>query len=123
MACFGGRPDLAGEILLAVGDDYEQQGNLGRAVIAYREAASKGGQMAEVVVSAAGKAEKILCDNNRQREAANMYEQLLNGVKKPDVSQAFASQSLYHRLIKRLANLYRRMGMDKKAKAALARLR
>ncbi len=111
MRCFGQRPDLAGEILLAVGDELAAQDEPahGGAMAAYAEAATKGIKVPEVVLDATAKAEKLLCDANRHDQAAAMYEQLIRQVQ-PSRNNAFTGQSVHYQLSVRLLRLYEQMG-------------
>jgi hypothetical protein len=111
---YGKRPDLAGEILVAVGDEFLAQGDSGKAVEAYGKAARKAAHVPDVALAATKKAEDLLCKAGREESAVQLYLQLLGGVRRHRSVQ-FREETMHYRLSMRLAGLYRRMGKNAQA--------
>jgi hypothetical protein len=111
---YGKRPDLAGGILLAIGDEYLAQGNAAKALETYSEGARKASRVPNVALAATKKAEDLLCRAGREQAAVQLYQQLLAGVKRHRTVQ-FREETMHYRLSMRLAALYRRMGRNAQA--------
>jgi len=110
LGIYGSRPDLYGRILIAIGDDYAKEGLADKALRAYEQAAARCVQVAEVVLTASGRAEKLLRDAGRTRLAINMYKRLFAKARRPKT--AFREQTAYYQLGRRLARLLREAGQD-----------
>jgi tetratricopeptide (TPR) repeat protein len=106
----GKRPDLYGRVLIAVGDDYRGQGRKDAALQAYRQAATKCAQVAEIVVQAAQRAEDVYNEAKRPDLAIELYRQLFNSVKKDDGAGIFRNQTSHYQLGQRLAALLKAAG-------------
>ena len=110
LGIYGSRPDLYGRILIAIGDDYAKEGLADKALRAYEQAAARCVQVAEVVLTASGRAEKLLRDAGRTRLAINMYKRLFAKARR--LKTAFREQTAYYQLGRRLARLLREAGQD-----------
>ncbi|MFW6133103.1 MAG: transglutaminase domain-containing protein [Planctomycetota bacterium] len=122
MRCFGRRPDLAGRILLATGDQWLRAEDRAKALQAYGQAARKGRNVADVVLTSAAKAEELLAGDGRDKQVVAMYHQLLRLVPRPQDS-AFAKYTVYYKLTERLAEIYQRLGHVEQAERLLERLK
>ena len=105
LGVYGRRPDLQGRILIAVGDDFLNQGNKPKALAAFEQAATKCAKLASVVLVAAERAEKMLLEANRRDMAIAMYERLFQMSRSSRSDSAFRQDTAYYRLGMRLAGL------------------
>jgi len=113
------RPDLHGRILIAMGDDFRQQGRKPEALQTYRTAATISVQVAEVVVKAAQRAEGMLNDSNRPDMAIEMYQQLFDKVRKDDQAGIFKTQTSHYQIGQRLAELLKSAGQADAARKVM----
>ena len=121
MRRYGSRPDLAGEILIAMGNDYAAQRQDDLALTAYLQAADKGIKVPEVVLAATDQATKLLLDANKASKAEAMYHSLLGRIR-PEGDRMFFDETVYYQLNVRLAGLYRRMGKHSTAARIMSKL-
>jgi len=119
---YGKRPDLRGRLPIALGDDLRRRGQKDRALETYQEAANQGVRLAEVVVSAAGRAEKILLETDRRDLAIRMYRRLFARTERLRIADAFRSQTSHYQLGSRLAELLTAAGRKDDARRVLSRL-
>ncbi|MGB2824431.1 MAG: hypothetical protein WBF17_25880, partial [Phycisphaerae bacterium] len=119
---YGKRPDLRGRLLIALGDDLNSRGLTDRALETYKDAARQGVQLAEIVVGAARKAERILLDTDRRNLAIQMYRELFARTQRQEIADTFRSQTSHHQLGSRLAELLIADGRKDEAKRILSRL-
>ena len=110
---YGDRPDLYSRILIALGDDYADQGKKELALRAYEQAALRCVDFAPVVLAASERAEQLLLDAKRRDLAIQMYKKLFSRAKKSRT--AFQTQTAHYQLGKRLAGLLREAGQDRAA--------
>ena len=108
------RPDLQGEILIALGKDYQSMGKKKNALKAYNTAAMRCANLAQIVMKAAGSAEQIFLDANQPKLAIKMYTKLFRAAKKSDKIAAI-EQTAHYQLGTRLAELLRNNGDTKTA--------
>ncbi len=99
------RPDLAGRILLAAGDDSLQQGDKAQALRAYQAAAERTIALADVMLQASRRAEELYLDAGRPDLAIRMYQALLQRTRRRRVADVFQSQTSHSILQQRLAEL------------------
>ena len=116
---YGSRPDLQAKLMIAAGDDLLAQGKTKEALSAYEHAASRGRQLAEVLLLAAGKAEKLLRGADRLDDAIRMYAGLFQRSRAQRVSPQFAASTARYRLGLRLAKLLKEAGQDHQAQQVL----
>ncbi|MDY7011865.1 MAG: hypothetical protein SVV80_14125 [Planctomycetota bacterium] len=103
---YGKRPDLQGWILIALGEDYQQQGNKKKALRTYEQAAVRCANLTEIVLEASGRAESMFIEVKRRDLAINMYGRLFAEAKKvKKVHSSFRQQTAHYQLGKRLAQL------------------
>jgi tetratricopeptide (TPR) repeat protein len=117
---YGGRPDLAGRVLTALGDDYRRQDRKDKALLAYEQAAIRAIRIAEVVLEASRRAESLLVDARRRDMAINMYKKLFSKAEKE--TTAFRDQTAHYQLGMRLAQLLRDDGQEAAARRVLEKL-
>lgn len=110
---YGNRPDLYSWILIALGDDYAEQGKKAHALRAYEQAALRCVDFAAVVLVASERAERLLLDAKRRDLAIQMYKKLFGRAKRP--KSAFRAQTAHYQLGKRLAVLLREAGQERAA--------
>jgi len=122
LRCFGKRPDLAGEILIAMGNEYAALRHGDLAVKTYMQAADKAIKVPEVVLAATDQACKVLLAMGKAPQAESMYKGLISRVK-PDGDPMFFTQTVYYQLNVRLAELYRKMGKHSNAARIMSRLK
>ena len=120
LGIYGRRPDLYGQILIAVGDDYFKQDRKAKALRAYEGAAMRCVDLAGVVLVASARAESLLRDARQQKMAINMYKKLFSKAKKR--KSAFSTQTAHYQLGKRLAGLLKDAGRNAEAKRVEDRL-
>jgi len=113
---YGKRPDLQGRILIALGQDYETQGQKSKALKAYETAATQCVSVAEIVVRAAEAAERLLMLAERPDLAIRMYEKLFDRAQKQKSAAVFSRQTARYKLGQRLASLLADAGKEKAAK-------
>jgi len=113
------RPDLAGQILIALGDDYKAQDKQKEALAAYEQAAMQAADLAEVVTLAAGKAESLLVSAGRRDLAIQMYLKLYRRARPEKIAPQFAGQTAHYKLGKRLAELLTLEGKTAQAEQIL----
>ena len=121
LRCFGSRPDLAGEILIAMGNEYAAQRRDEMALRTYLRAADKGIKVPEVVLAATDRATELLLDTNNGSRAEAMYVTLLGRIR-PQGDRMFFDETVYYQLNVRLAGLYRKMGKHRSAASIMSRL-
>ena len=117
---FGKRPDLYGRVLIAMGDDYREQGKKELALQTYQQATVKCVHVAELVVKAAERAEEMFNDANRRDLAIDMYQRLFGKVQKDDMAGIFRNQTSHYQLGRRLADLLKAAGRPDAAKKVLS---
>ncbi len=110
---YGPRLDLAGRILIALGDDYRKQRKAAAAVQAYQQAAFGCGGAADIVMAASVQAEDLLVAGGRRDQAIQMYSKLLGRAKK--IRTHLKELTLHYQLGQRLARLLRQAGQVKAA--------
>jgi len=118
---YGSHPDLAGQILIATGNEYAHQGRDDLALKAYIQAADKAVKVPEVVLAATDRAAKLLVDSNQASRAVAMYQSLIGRIK-PSGDPLFFHETVYYQLHARLAGLYRQMGRHSSAARIMSRL-
>jgi tetratricopeptide (TPR) repeat protein len=117
---FAKRPDLHGRILIAMADDYREQGKKELALQTYQQATVKCVHVAELVVKAAERAEEMFNDANRRDLAIDMYQHLFGKVQKDDMAGIFRNQTSHYQLGRRLADLLKAAGRPDAAKKVLS---
>ena len=120
MAVYSRRGDLQGRVLVAIGDDYRDQGKKSSAMKAYDTAAGLCSNLAAVVILAARRAEDLYVDAGKTDSAIKMYARLLNRAVK--VKTAFPSQTARYQLGMRLAELLERSGNSASARRIRAQI-
>ena len=115
------RPDLQGRILIAIGDDYAEQGKRSEAIATYGDAALRGIHAAQIVLSASGRAEKLLVEDDKRKTAINMYEKLFEKAR-GGTDTALRRQSVRFQIGTRLAKLYMAEGDTQAADRILAKI-
>lgn len=73
---YGKRQDLRGKILMALGNDYLQEGNENKAALVFATAAEQCGDVGKIVLDASQKAEMLFLRHKRSDLAINMYRKL-----------------------------------------------
>jgi len=121
LRCFGKRPDLAGEILIAMGNEYAAQRRDDEALKAYLQAADKAIKVPEVVLAATDRAATLLVEGGKASRAESMYKSLLSRIP-PSGDKMFFDQTVYYQMSVRLAELYRTMGKHSSAARIMSRL-
>jgi hypothetical protein len=116
LGIYGGRQDLQGEILIALGDLYKEQNNKDKAVSTYADTAARCVDLAQIVVPAAARAEAILLENNQRDPAIRLYSQLFSKTRKSQAAEMFRQQSAHYQLGDRLAKLLESAGQPDAAK-------
>ncbi len=116
---YSSRPDLQAKLMIAAGDDLLAQGKTKEALSAYEHAAARGRQLAEVLLLAAGKAEKLLRDADRLDDAIRMYARLFQQSRTQRIAPQFAASTARYRLGLRLAQLLKEAGQDQQAQQVL----
>lgn len=100
------RQDLRGWLLIALGDDYQRQGQKKKALRAYEQAAVRCADLTEIVLEASGRAESMFIEVKRRDLAIKMYGRLMAKAKKvKKVRSSFRQQTAHYQLGKRLAQL------------------
>ena len=116
MSVYGARRDLKGRIMIACGDDYAAQEKPASAMKFYETAALRNIDLANIVIAAAGKAEKLLTDAGHAKAAIALYAKLFKAAKRPrKASSRFAGQTSYYILGDRLATMLEASGQVKDA--------
>ena len=110
LAVYGRRPDLKGKILLAMGDDVRERGQVTRAIKVYQTAAMQCVIVPDVVLPAASKAEELLVANNRKSEAMRMYQALFAKTSRSDAASEIRRETSNYKLGAHLAKLLRQAG-------------
>ena len=124
LGVYASRPDLQGRIMIACGDDYARQSKPAKALKFYETAAMRNVELADIVTSAAGKAEKLLVDAGHAKPAIAMYTKLFKAAKRPRRSSSvFAGQTSYYILGSRLAGLLETAGQAKDAQKIRAMIK
>lgn len=119
---YGGRVDLQGRILIALGDLYREQNNKDKAASTYADAAARCIDCPDVAVTAASKAEAILVESGKRDAAIRMYSQLYGKTKKSKAADMFRGQTTHNQLGNRLADLLSDAGQAEAAKKLRAEL-
>lgn len=120
LGVYGGRPDLTGRILTALGDDYRDRDKKRKALTAYEQAAVRSVKVPEVVLMASARAEAMLVEARRRDVAIKMYQKLFSKAKKEKT--AFRTQTAHYQLGMRLVQLFRDAGEHSAARRVLAKL-
>jgi len=120
LGVYAARADLCGKILIALGDDFREQGKTDKALKEYERAALRCVDLAEVVLKASGRMEALLVDGGRRDMAIRMYTTLFRRARKR--SGSFRYQTSHYQLGKRLAQLLRDAGDKVSAKRVDAQL-
>jgi len=120
LAVYSRRPDLQGRVLIAVGDDYRDQGKKNSAMKAYDMAARRCSNLAAVVVLAARRAEDLYVEAGKTDLAIKMYAGLLSRAKK--TKTAFTAQTAHYQLGMRLAELLEQSGKPAAARRIRAQI-
>jgi tetratricopeptide (TPR) repeat protein len=97
------RPDLQGQILLAMGNDYLQQGKKEKAATSFNEAADKCIEVPDIVMAAADKLEKMFIDANHKERVIGLYADLYKKAPKVKVDLSIRMYASFYRLGKKLA--------------------
>ena len=119
---YGRRPDLAGNILIAMGNTYAAAHDDEMALKTYIRAADKGAKVPEVVLAATDQAARLLVETGKASQAEAMYEKLLGRIR-PEGDAMFFDETVYYQLNVRLAGLYRKMGKHSSAARIMSRLK
>lgn len=119
---YGKRPDLAGEILIAMGDEYAAQRRDDLALRMYRRAADKALKVPEVVLAATDHAARLMVDMGKASRAEAMYRSLISRIK-PRGDPMFFHETVYYQLNVRLAGLLRQTGKHSAAAHIMSRLK
>jgi hypothetical protein len=99
------RPDLQGQLLIALAGDLARQGKGDQALKVFQQLLTgKTSEVTEVFVLAARHAEELLVAQNQRDAAINMYARLFAQTVKPHIDGGYA-QSAYYLLGTRLAEL------------------
>lgn len=122
MTVYGRRPDLRGRLRIALGDDFQTEGRTDEALAAYRGAAGQNVHLAEVVVQAAGRAERLLVQAGRRDEAIGMYRELFAKTRREKLAPIFRAQTSHYQLGNRLAALLKASGEAAAARRVLAQI-
>ncbi|MFB3893424.1 MAG: tetratricopeptide repeat protein [Phycisphaerae bacterium] len=110
------RPDLQGQFMIALGDDYAKAGKKDQAFQAYQKVITgKTREITEVYLLAVTHTEELLVAANKRDDAIRMYSQLFDQARKPRVDGGYP-QSAYYRLGKRLAELLTEANQPEAAK-------
>ncbi len=120
LAVYGRRPDLQGRVLIAIGDDYRDQGDKNNAMKSYDMSARLCSNLAGVVVMAARRAEGLYIDAGKTGSAIKMYARLMNRAVK--VKSAFPSRTARFQLGMRLAELLEQSGKSASARRIRAQV-
>ena len=115
MQVYGRRPDLQGRILISAGDDYQDEGKLAKAFKFYEQASVKCIGVAEIVLEASVRAEKLLLDADGLDHAIRFYQKLFPMARRYRNRSAFRASSSYYQLGTRLALLLEQAGRTKAA--------
>ena len=113
---YGWRPDLQGQILIALADDYRSRGLGDKALETYADAATRSIKVPDAVITATRRAEEILLKGNRPDMAIGMYRKLFAMTRPEDAATAFRKQTSYYRLGSRLADLLEAQGKADEAR-------
>ncbi len=110
MTVYHARPDLTGRLRIALGDEWHDAGEADKALVAYREAAVESLGVAEVVVRAASRAEKLLTAAGGRDRAVALYRALFERTRRQDVAAEFRAETAHYQLGRRLAELLEQAG-------------
>lgn len=109
------RPDLQGQLLVALGDDLARQGKKDAAYKTYQQVIGRSRNLTEVFLLAVGHAQDLLLAAQKRDAAIQLYQQLFAETKKPRVDGGYA-QSAYYQLGKRLVELLNDAGQKEEAR-------
>jgi hypothetical protein len=116
------RPDLQGRLLVAQGDDYLERKQPEQALRCYEQAAARCVQVAEIVVTAAAKAEEVYVQSKRREAAIQMYQRLFKSTKDDPQAGIFRNQTSHYQLGLRLAELLKQAGRSSDADRVLRQI-
>jgi tetratricopeptide (TPR) repeat protein len=122
MAVYPNRPDLAGRLLIAVGDELRAAGSPDKAAAAYEEAAGRNVALCEIVVKAAARAEEIYEETKRPDAAVKLYQRLFSAARRDPMAGIFRNQTSHYQLGRRLAELLEKSGQGQQARAVLTQI-
>jgi len=111
LALYGMRPDLRGNILLALGGDYQKAGDDKKALQMYQVAALQCIQVPDIAIPAAEKAEEILLAQDQPKVLLKMYYTLFGSTRKEmGASDELRKRTPNYKFGLRLAELLRAAG-------------
>lgn len=119
---FGKRQDLRGKILMALGNDYLQEGRESKAAVVFATAAEQCDKVADVVLGASLKAEMLFLRHKRSDLAINMYRKLFKRTPTPSKGIVWGS-TVYYQLGDRLRKLLLRAGKTGEAREVAKRIK
>lgn len=120
MAVYRRRPDLQGRVLVAIGDDYRDEGDKNNAIKSYDMAARLCRNFAPIIMLAARRAEDLYVDAGKTDSAIKMYATLLSRAVR--VKTAFPSRTARFQLGMRLAELLEKSGKPESARRVRAQI-
>lgn len=111
VAFYGARPDLQGQLSVALADDLYEQGTKDEALKIYGQVAASNMKYPQIVMDAAAHAEKRLTKDNNTATAVKMYAQLFSLLKKPHEGTEYY-ESTFYQLGTRLVALLKQDGQQ-----------
>ncbi len=99
------RPDLQGNLLIALGDDLQDSGELRKALMAYDKATQVAINCGPVLLRAASRVEAMMMNENRPDMAIRMYAKLFQKTSRNRNTSAFRKQTANYQLGERLSQL------------------
>ena len=105
-AVYAKRPDLQGQIMITLGDDLAKSGKKAEAMKCYQWVmTSKTATLADVLLTAARRAESLLAGEKKDDQVLQMYSGLFAQAKRGNPDSPAFRQTAYYRLGQRLAAL------------------
>jgi tetratricopeptide (TPR) repeat protein len=111
IAFYGARPDLQGQLSVALADDLYEQGKKDEALKIYGQVAAGNMKFAQIVMDASAHAETRLTKDNNTATAIKMYTQLFSMLRKPHEDWDYY-ESTYYQLGNRLVAVLKKDGQQ-----------
>lgn len=122
LAAFKKDTFIPGWLMIALGDDYLEQGKKKKALKVYQRTALKYAKVAGICLFASGKAEQVLVDAGQAGRAIEMYKTLMNKTASYRSLAVNEKASSYYLIGLRLIKLYESVGKDKEARRIRAKI-
>jgi hypothetical protein len=117
------RPDLQGQLYVALGDDFLAQGRKDLALKAYQDVyTSKLRELTEVFLIASRRAGDMMVDAQHRDDAIALYRKLFGDAHPPANRNGAYHQTAYYQLGKRLAELLQEDSKGEEARQILQRI-